>query len=146
MPLRQNPPFDASGIAPLTVIYVPYTFSGKGYPEWKHFVVLCHAGGNAICVKTTTQVDYYIGNPSKLVGCVYLKLGTVPQFDQDTVVEPDNQFPISHLAIQAAHADPRFRMFSLPSDFREKLCDAVLKSETLKWQPQKRLKTMLGIA
>jgi hypothetical protein len=145
MPSRQNQPFDASRIAPLTVIYVPYTFSGKGYAEWKHFVVLCHVDGHAICIKATTQVSYYTGNPTKLVGCVYLKLGTVLEFNQDTVVEPDNQFPIGNAEIEAAYADPRFRMFSLPADFREKLCEAVRNSQTLKWQPKKRLEAILGM-
>ena len=144
-PSAQSPSFDASGIKPLSVIYVPYTFAGKGYAEWKHFVVLTHQNGHAICLKTTTQVNYYLGNKSKLLSCVYLKFGTVPEFSQDTIVEPDNQFPIEHGLIEGAYLNPKFRVFSLPPDFYVMLCEAVQRSETLKWPPKKRLMEILGM-
>ena len=95
----------------------------------KIFIVLCHENGHAFCIKTTTNLDFYRNAPGILAGCVPYKKGELSIFKEDTVVQPDNQFPISHKALIQAHEDNALEILgTMPTDFRDKLIKAINSS------------------
>ena len=143
--LSDSPRFDASSIPLFSVIRLPIKLDGSDYKEPKRFVVLAHVNGHAYCLKTTSIVTPYFDDPSKMVGAVFYKKGSTAAFDSDTVVQPDNPFPIPYAEIELAQARGALTVSLLPGDFGDRLCEAVQKSETLKPVPKKRLCGVLGI-
>lgn len=74
------------------------------------------------------------------------KAGVLPFFEKDTVIQPDNQFPIPHfeLAKQAASRD--FEVLGpMPSDFPALLAAAVRASVTMSPREKQRILEVLGL-
>jgi hypothetical protein len=136
--------FDPAAIPQFSVIRVPYKFPEDLIPLSRLFVVISHAGGFAICIKTTTRTALYKNNPSQMVGCVFYEAGEVPCFPEETVVQPDNQIPIEHDHIQTCHIRKQVEIHKLPSDFPSRLREAVQKSETLTGRERKRIQGLIA--
>ncbi len=136
--------FDPASIERYAVILLPFQFSGSPYRISKFFVVLGHREGHAICLKATSQVDIYLNNKDQMAVCVFYEAGTVKCFERDTAVQPDNQIPISHHQLRAAHTKGELEiMETLPADFEEKLRKAIGDSVTISGREKKRILQML---
>jgi len=88
------------------------------YDETKRFVILGHREGYAICIKATTKVEIYKNNPERLSGCVYYQAKEVTFFETETVIQPDNPFPIPHPYIADCEKNGKLQILgNLPKDF-----------------------------
>ena len=106
-------------LPPFSVILVPYTFENATVR--KIFVVICHEVGFAFCIKTTSNLTFYQNSPGLLSGCVPYKKGEIEFFSEDTVVQPDNQFPISHSDLIEAHNQGALEILgTMPADFPQR--------------------------
>lgn len=124
-------------LPPFTVILVPYRFENATVR--KIFVVLCHEAGHAFCIKTTTNATFYQNSPGRLAGCVLYKKGEFC-FKEDTIIQPDNQFPISHEALIEAEKLKALEILgTLPEDFRERLIKAVNSSPVMDSRKKERV-------
>lgn len=111
---------------------MPYQFQGKQDPEAKLFVCICHEAAHAICMKATSQVVIYENNKEAMAGAVYYRAGELSFFPQNTVIQPDNQFPIPHTHLNTCHNSGTFAVLGrMPDDFRQRLIDAVKASVTM---------------
>lgn len=129
------------------MIRVRYKFEGDDAAIAKLFVSLAHVNKHAICLKATSQVQVYKNNPAKMAGAVFYPAGTVACFPTDTVIQPDNQVPISHSMIVAQRKAGVFAIAgTLPTTFRSQLITAVKASDTMEPREQKRLAIMLGFS
>jgi hypothetical protein len=138
--------FDPPCIPKYSVIRIPYKFSNASQYESKLFVVLGHVCNYAICIKATSQVAFYKSNPEKLAGCVSYKPGEVAAFDQETVIQPDNQFPIPHEQLQRFNDNKTLQLLGvLPIDFEDKLKTAIENSTALNEREVTRLLTLIGL-
>lgn len=134
-----NPEVD---LPPFTVVLCPYTFENATVR--KIFIVLSHANGFAFCIKTTTNLDFYRNSPGVLAGCVWYRKGELPFFKEDTVIQPDNQFPIRHGALIEAERQKALEILGImPADFKEKLIKAVNSSLRMDARKKERLLKIL---
>ena len=122
----------------------PYQFEGESRPISKLFVVVAHVNGYAICIKATHLTIQYEDNKSLMVGCVYYAAGQVSCFPENTAIQPDNQFPISHSQIEDCYARGEVHIHQLPSDFQSRLQQAAKNSETLSGRKRKRIQELIG--
>jgi len=102
----------------------------------------------AFCIKATSKTTAYANNPKRLAGVVFYRAGVISFFEKDTVIEPDNQFPIPHydLIRQHSNASGDVRLLgALPSDFPAALAKAVRDSVTMPPSKKKRLLLILGL-
>jgi hypothetical protein len=136
-----NPPFDPSSIARLSVIRIPYTFEGK--ESEKFFVILCR-GAHVLCIKATSKTEIYKNNPDKMKGCIHYPVGTLACFSEDTVVQPDNQFPISDGDLRKAFAVGKLKIYPPPANFEQELRRAIRESSTLDDRHRDRLLAAIG--
>jgi hypothetical protein len=90
------PVFDASALPPYAVILVPEAFQDQGDPGPKRLVVIGHQAGHAICVKATSKTEPYKNNAGMMESCVFYGADDEPCFEKETVVQPDNQVPLSY--------------------------------------------------
>jgi hypothetical protein len=137
--------FSPASLPKYSVIRLPYRFSGTSYSDPKRFVVLGHKAGHAICIKATSRMDFYRNNPEKLAGCVLYGAGEVSQFGEETVIQPDNQFPIPHAELQDLYDKGGLDLLgTLSMDFEAKLKTAIENSTTLNERELARLLSFLG--
>jgi hypothetical protein len=130
--------FDPSSLARFSVIHLPYTF--QGVTVKKLFVVIGHEKQFAFCIKTTTNATFYQNSPELLAGCICYKKGEVSFFTQDTLVQPENQFPIAHQAmVEAERAGTLSIVGKMPEDFGEKLAKAINASIRLDARKKARI-------
>jgi len=132
-----NQQFDPSSIPRFSVIRLPYNFEGNLIE--KLFVVICHRAGNAICIKATSKVAIYRNNPQRMAGCVHYAGGALKCFPVETVVQPDNQFPIAHTDILKAHTKGVLEVHPPPPNFEQALLKAIRDSATLDERLRERL-------
>ena len=106
------------------------------------FVVLCHKGEFAICIKTTSSklID---SNPNLKKGCVCYEANSLPCFPLRTAIQPDNQFPIPYVSIRAAHHKGILNPHKLPEGFEGALREAIAKSVTLTPRERSRIVSLL---
>jgi hypothetical protein len=123
------------------VIRIPYTFEGKRTE--KLFVVLCRRGAHSICIKATSKTEIYNNNPDMMKGCIHYQVGAVACFTVDTVVQPDNQFPISDGDLRKAFSDGNLTVYPPIANFEQELCRAIRDSVTLDDRHRERLIAML---
>jgi hypothetical protein len=111
---------------------MPYQYPGDPAVV-KIFVLICHEGGNAICMKATSNVAIYANNPDLKAGVVHFEVGSVPFFSEETAVQPDNPHPIAHVDISRCQANGSFKVLGqMPADFIERLRAAINASITIK--------------
>jgi hypothetical protein len=137
-----NPPFDPALIARFSVIRIPYTFEGKR--SEKFFVILCRRGAHAMCIKATSKTAIYKNNPDKLKGCIHYAAGSLECFSLDTVVQPDNQFPISDGDLRRAFMEGTLKVYPPPANFEQELRRAIRDSSTLDDRYRERLLAAIG--
>ena len=138
--------FKAASIPKYSVICLPIKFGESEHRLSKQFVVLCHQGGYAVCLKATSKVEIYINNKEQMGGCVFYKRGETTIFKQDTAIQPDNQIPISHLEIETNHTRNSLDILGvLPVAFERQLIQAIRNSVTLSDRERKRLFLVLNI-
>ncbi len=137
--MKPSPPrkFEPARIPPFSVIRAPLAAGEEELGE-KLVVVLGHAQGHAICLKATSNTSLYLNNPERMAGCVYYKAGELSCFKRDTIVQPDNQFPVAHSRIDCAERV----LGKLPSDFPQKLRTAIENSSTM---TENRKRSILGL-
>jgi hypothetical protein len=132
--------FDPSSLARYTVIALPWKFEGDAYAERKLFVVIGHCGGHAICLKTTSQTNFYKNNKDAMAGVVFYNAGDLRCFPVDTAIQPDNCIPIPHKTIAEERERLRLEVREiLPSDFDDRLQKAIDNSVTLDDRKRDRL-------
>ena len=125
-------------LPPFTVILFPYRFENATIS--KIFVVLCHERGYAFCIKTTANLAFYQNSPGLLSGCIPYKRGELGLFAEDTVIQPDNQFPISHASLIEASERGALRVLgTMPADFKEKLIRAINSSVLMDSRKKERI-------
>lgn len=132
---------DPSKLAPFSVIHCPVTLEG----EWtyKRFVVISHRAEYVICLKATSKVERYFADQQLLDGVLSYKAGDCACFECDTVIQPDNQFPISYKDLVDCDARGELKVLGdLPRNAKEQLINAVRNSYTMAPRKQERL---LGI-
>lgn len=117
--------FDSAGLPSLSVIRVAIAF-GKGESQEKLLVIAFHDGSHAVCMKATSKVELYRNNADKMAGAIFIPAREVPCFPLDTVIQPDNLFPVPHLNITSASVAGE-----LPDQYRLKLIHAVERSSSL---------------
>jgi len=77
-------------------------------------------------------------------GAIFYPAGSTSFFPKDTVVQPDNLFPIRHDEIQRQHFKGIFKIMGvMPKAFLENLRTATLSSDTMSPNQQRRLLEML---
>jgi hypothetical protein len=91
-------------------------------------------------MKATSQVALYLNDPEQLAGCVFYRAEEVC-FLRDTVVQPDNLFPIQHAQLRD---HPSCVVGKLPDDFHSKLVQAIRSSIKLDSNRRGRLLALLG--
>jgi hypothetical protein len=128
------------------VIRLRYQFEGDDAIP-KLFVSLAHVNRHVICLKATSQVEVYKNNQAKMAGAVFYPAGTVACFPTDTVIQPDNQVPISHVMIVAQHKAGIFAVLeTLPTTFLNQLIAVVRASDTMEPRKKRRLAELLGFS
>jgi hypothetical protein len=140
-------PFDPFSLSRLTVIKIRHRFEGDHLLA-KFFVVLGHRTDGfgkayAICIKATSQTAGYKNNAERLRGCVYYCAGQVNCFPVDTVIQPDNQIPITHETIADAYFDNQLECWPMPADFEALLRAAVIGSATMSKRQKERILAVL---
>jgi hypothetical protein len=131
--------FDPAKIPPYTVLRFSYKW-GEGRSGPKRFVCLMHRDGMAICLKATSKVESYKNNPKKMIGAVFYAAGSLPCFDKDTVIEPDNYIAVLHSTLAKQHATRELKILGvMPDDFVDVLIKATLASETMTPRQQRAL-------
>jgi hypothetical protein len=139
--------FDPFSLERFSVVKLPYRFEEDRLLA-KFFIVLGHridgfGMAYAICIKATSQVAVYKNNPDKFCGCVYYHGGQLDCFPLDTVIEPDNQIPLSHKSIADAHFDNALECWLMPPDFDSLLRTAIDRSLTMNKRQKQRLLDVL---
>ena len=124
------------------MIRIPYKFEGNR--SNKFFVVLCHHGIYAMCIKATSKTEIYKNNPSMMKGCIYYPAGSFDCFSADTVVQPDNQFPIAHGDILKAFLEGNLEVYPPLRNFEIELRRAIRDSATLDGRRRERLLAAIG--
>ena len=137
---QSQPTFDPTSIPQFSVIAVPYAFPDDPEPLLKRFVVICHKDNHAFCIKATSNVFLYRGDPRMLAGCVFYRANEVPFFECDTVIQPDNQVAISHERIKEYELRKQFAVLGvLPDDFAGRLRAAANNSVLIEPLKKERL-------
>jgi len=150
-PSQAAKPFDPAQIPRFSVIRCNYHFDGDPKPLiGRRFVCLEHRNlekrAFAICLKATSQIEAYINNPRRMAGVVFYRAGAVPFFEKDTIIQPDNQFPIPHYDLIRQHASGDAKILGvLPGDFPSNLASAVRASVTITPREQRRILEILGL-
>ena len=134
--------FDPSTILEFSVIKCPVTL--EGIVQEKRFVIISHKEGHAICLKASSKVARYLADSELLNGVVFYKAAEVSSFEKDTVIQPDNQFPIAHSDLLRHHQSRQLTILGeMPPDFREKLLAATDQSSTMSERTKGRLRSAL---
>ncbi len=111
---------------------MPYQYPGEEAVA-KIFVLICHDGNHALCMKATSQISMYANNADQMKGVVYFAAMELPFFPVDTAVQPDNPHPITHIDISRCQANGSFKLLgNMPKDFPERLMSAIANSITMK--------------
>jgi hypothetical protein len=134
--------FDPALIPRFSVIRIPYKFDGNRTE--KFFVLICHRGVNAICIKATSKVEIYKNNPNMMKSCIYYAAGEVKCFPLETVVQPDNQFPISHADLGKAFMERTLEIHPPLPNFEHELRRVIRESDTLDDRRRERLLAAIG--
>jgi hypothetical protein len=77
-------------------------------------------------MKATSKVAIYHSNPEKMAGAVHLVAGEVTCFPRETVIQPDNLYPVPHADLSAGSV-----VGELPEDCRQRLEEAITRSVSL---------------
>jgi len=132
-----HPNFDPSLLPKLAVIRCPLEIEGS--TEQKLFVVIGHKNGFCICVKATSNV-LRLKNSGLSSGVVLYAANEIGFFNQETAIQPDNQFPILHTKIKKYQREGKFSVLGeMPPGFIQKLEKAIQSSKVMSLVKQQRI-------
>ncbi|MGH9486986.1 MAG: hypothetical protein ACRD04_05285 [Terriglobales bacterium] len=99
------------------------------------WVVLGHQDGRVVCIKATSQTDFYVNAPEMRAGCVLYEAGDASCFRKRTAIDPENQkaFPYRELP-------PQMEAEALPDGFAERLFHAIDRSPKLTRPNKKKMR------
>jgi hypothetical protein len=145
--LRNADSFDPIQIGRYSVIRAHWHFP-PDEAKSKLFIVLRHVVPTGkeplcVCLKPTSQADYYERNPEQLKGVVIYPKGAIPipAFTKQTFIDPSSHREIAHSYLHNEAVNRRYKVEGvMPSDFHLKLANAITNSMTL---PPKTIKLLL---
>jgi hypothetical protein len=130
---------DATELKSFDLIRLPYTYADER-PELKRFVFIRHEAGYAICLKATSKVILYLNDPTLMAGVIFYQKNSLAMFELDTVIQPDNPHPLSHIEINRSIKQGTFEhLGAMPEDFRAALLNAINASKTMKPERKRNL-------
>ena len=126
--MRNPDPFEPLLISRYTVIRVHVEYWEP--PEEKFFIVLCQRKGTkhrfCICLKPSSQHDWYERQPQRFLGTVRYSPGVLPFFYEGTVIDPGTVHEIPHEYFSRQSAKRRYKIEGhMPEDFHRKLVQAI---------------------
>jgi hypothetical protein len=137
-------PFKPEEIPIFSVIRIPVELLGQIVR--KRFVVISHIANHAYALKTTSRTEAFGQDPQLLREVVVYEPGECPLFSKRTIIDPRNQFPISHgLLIQHQRKGSYEHFGVLSDDFKEKLIRAVQTSRIIEQNRKQRLLAQLDV-
>jgi hypothetical protein len=137
-------PFKPEEIPIFSVIRIPVELLGQIVR--KRFVVISHIANHAYALKTTSRTEAFGQDPQLLREVVVYEPGECPLFSKRTIIDPRNQFPISHgLLIQHQRKGSYEHFGVLSDDFKEKLIRAVQTSRVIEQNRKQRLLAQLDV-
>jgi len=144
LPVRHR--FDPASIPQFSAIRCCYRFGSETQAVSRYFVCVAHVSRHAFCLKATSQTEAYENRPDRRVGIVFVPAGTLPFFNRDTIIQPDNQLAIPYFTLTTQHASGEFAILGAMYDgFAGSLAKAVRASHTMSPQQKARLLGILGL-
>jgi hypothetical protein len=138
-------PFKPEEIPIFSVIRIPVELLGQIVR--KRFVIISHVAKHAYALKATSRTEAFGQDPGRLKEVVVYEPGECPLFSKRTIIDPRNQFPISHGALIQHHRKSSYEHFGvLPADFKQKLIHAIEISRVIEPNRKQRLLTQLDSA
>jgi hypothetical protein len=135
-------PFKPEEIPLFSVIRIPVELLGQIVR--KRFVVISHIARYAYTLKTTSRTETYSEDPQRLKEVVVYEPGECALFNKRTIIDPRNQFPISHGVLIRHHRKGSYEHFGvLPLEFKQKLIDVVQASKVIEPNRKQRLLAQL---
>lgn len=136
-------PFDASGIPALSLIRLPFQFTGEPYAAQKWFLLLAHESGNAMCVKVTSKGAKYKTSPYHSDGWAWFAPGEATCLPRETAVQTENFFEISHLYIRQVQSTGDLSVEPSTADCKGRVHAAVQKSQRMSGKEKARMSAWL---
>ena len=123
---------EPASIERFSVIRIGLRLGSNPEDNMKLLVVLGHRNDHLICIKTTSKTDLYRNNPEMRNGCVWYDAYEVDVFRKDTIIQPDNPFPLPYGNLRMSAMRHELQICGrLPDDFEQKLTAAIGASKTL---------------
>jgi hypothetical protein len=137
-------PFNPEEIPVFSVIRIPVELLGQVVR--KRFVVISHIANHVYALKTTSRTEAFSQDPQLLREVVVYEPGECPLFSKRTIIDPRNQFPISHGLLIRHQRKGSYEHFGvLSDDFKEKLIRAVQASRVIEQNRKQRLLAQLDV-
>jgi hypothetical protein len=137
-------PFKPEEIPIFSVIRIPVELLGQIVR--KRFVIISHIARHAYALKATSRIETFGQDPQRLQEVVIYEPGECPLFSKRTIIDPRNQFPISHGVLMQYHRKSSYEHFGvLPADFKQKLIHAVHASRVIEPNRKQRLLAQLDL-
>ena len=93
---------------------------------------LGNVGTISFLIKATHNTRQYDNNPDRMGGCVCYESGTIPYFRLRTIIEPDNQFEVTHYQLSVNASRSALQVCGpMEETFEDQLRIAVENSITL---------------
>jgi hypothetical protein len=107
----------------------------------KPLIVLCHEERSGIkavvCIKATSNVEFYGNSPDLLAGVVCYEAGQLSFFPEKTIIQPDNPHAVFYQTVVEDHSRGVFQVIGkMPADFHANLERAITNSMRL--SPKRR--------
>ncbi len=118
-------------LKPFEVWNFPFLFDGDPQRQWKHWIVVGNfpAIERVIFFKPTSEPSFYDKEPSRLLGVVEYAEKSLTVLSERTIIPPE-RFEITYQYLRTCEANGELRYKgTLPADFRERMNQAVTKSE-----------------
>lgn len=132
--------FNPASIARYAIIRVPI----RSVNPWDEKLLVVARNnpevGALACMKATSKTQIYKNSREKLAGAVLYPAGSVSAFALETVIQPNNLFPIPYSEI----GDSVCVVGQMPADFHEKLLRAIKDSNDLTENCRRMLLRDLG--
>jgi len=144
MPLLPLKLLSPESIARFAVVALPWKFPGD--PEVKKlFVTVGHYAEQMMMIKATSKTERYTTDGDMMHSCVFYEAGQVSCFSVDTVIQPDNLYPIGYPRLKEHHEDGSLSIWEsvLPADFEEKLRTAIRNHVRMSLMQKRRVLTVL---
>ena len=136
-------PFDASTIPLLSLIRLPFQFTGEPYAIQRWFLLLAHESGKAMCIKVTSKGTKYKNSPFHSDGWAWFAPAEIACLPKETAFQTENFFEIPHTYIRLVQSTGDLSVEPSIADCKARVHAAVDKSRRLSGQEKARLKAWL---